>query len=166
MEKNKKRGRGRPTKEIDWEQAAKLTELHLDAEQVAYALGVSYYHFLKAIKEKFGYDWRQFREIHRTNAKISIIRKQYELAKKGNIQMLKWLGTNWCGQSERQMVEVDVGINMLSPEEIAERIVSTLIKYPEIETQIIQKLPIEEGGNGEKGVIIGEIEESGQRNTN
>lgn len=156
------RQRGRPAKEIDWEQAIKLTELHLDAEQVAYALGVSYYHFLKEIREKYGLDWRQFREMHRTNAKISIVRKQYELAKRGNIQMLKWLGTNWCGQSEKQTVEVDIGVNMLSPDEIAERIVSTLLKYPEIESQVIKQLP-EGEGNGEEAINIREIEESGQR---
>ncbi len=159
--------RGRPQKEIDWVQVIKLTELHLDAEQVAYAVGVSYYHLLKEIKAKYGLDWRQFREIHRTNAKISIVRKQYELAKRGNIQMLKWLGTNWCGQSEKQTVEVDVGVNMLTADEIAERIVSALMKYPEVEAEILKQLPDESsnGKNGEDTSSIREIEVSGQRDT-
>jgi DNA-binding CsgD family transcriptional regulator len=41
-------------------------------------------------------------EAARTQLKLAIVKRQMEIADGGQVEMLKWLGKQYCGQSEKQ----------------------------------------------------------------
>ena len=68
-----------------------------------------------------------FRERHKVGkaqSNISLRRKQYQIAMKGNITMLVWLGKQNLGQTERSSIEHSGGVDFSSmPREELERMV-------------------------------------------
>ena len=53
-----------------------------------------------AVKRTHGVDFAEYKEQKSGKGKISIRRKQFEVAMNGNIAMLIWLGKNWLGQTD------------------------------------------------------------------
>lgn len=84
----------RPKKTIDYNLAEKLSQIMCSQEEIANILEVS----VKTLQrdEEF---CRLFKKGQDTG-RMSLKRKQFETAMKGNTAMLIWLGKNYLGQKE------------------------------------------------------------------
>jgi hypothetical protein len=87
---------GRPPLKIDPEQVKTLAAIQCTMIEMGHVLKCSVdhleRHFADVIKEA------------RTQGVMSVKRKQYELAMKGDKTMLIWFGKNYCGQRDRHDV--------------------------------------------------------------
>lgn len=63
----------------------------------------------RAIKEKYNCEFSVYKEQKREEIKVNLQLKQYDIAMKGNVSMLIWLGKVWLGQKE---IEIE---NLLKP---------------------------------------------------
>ena len=97
---------GRPKIKLDLAVVKKLCNLHCTGEEIASVLDVSYDTLERRIKELGYCSFSEFFIRFSAKGKISIRRKQYELAMQGNVHMLKQLGTSWLGQSDKQQVDL------------------------------------------------------------
>lgn len=57
--------------------------------------------FSRMVKDRYGVTIMEYRKRHQGTLKARIMRKQIEKALKGDSPMLKWLGQNLLGQSDR-----------------------------------------------------------------
>ena len=94
---------GRPKKVIDWVTFDKLCALHCTAEEIAGILGISTDTIDVALKKKKTSFPEYFRQ-KSSNGKLSLRRKQYEVAMRGDKTMLIWLGKNWLNQKDKQEI--------------------------------------------------------------
>jgi len=62
-----------------------------------------------AIRKKSGMTFSQYRDLKMAGMKMNLARKQYEVALKGNIAMLIWLGKQYLGQSDHAQVNLTGG---------------------------------------------------------
>jgi len=95
----------RPPKEIDERQVQLLAGCGCTSEEIASKLGCS----KDTIERRFAASLEQ----GRNNGKTSLRGKQVELAMKGNVQMLIWLGKNMLGQKDRSAID----LNSITPEQ-------------------------------------------------
>ena len=109
---------GRPLAEIDWEKVDNMCGIRSTGEEIAGVLGIGYSTLYRAIRREFDMTFDEYYTLKSQNGKVSIRRKQYQTAMNGNPYMLKWLGVNWLGQSDKQEVEHNVneikGIRLIS----------------------------------------------------
>ena len=102
-EEKKKRKAGRPTTKIDVELVNKLAKIMCTPQEIAYIVGCDYRTLIKHHGDKI--------EQARAVGKMSIRRKQYEMAmNSNNAAMLIWLGKNWLNQQENPISEDDAKI--------------------------------------------------------
>ena len=99
---------GRPLAEIDWEKVDNMCGIRSTGEEIAGVLGIGYSTLYRAIRREFDMTFDEYYALKPQNGKVSIRRKQYQTAMNGNPYMLKWLGVNWLGQSDKQEVEHNV----------------------------------------------------------
>lgn len=104
VEKNKG---GRPKVEIDWRILDEVI-VWASSEFCAEKLGMCNDTLVKGIKEKYGMSFSEYKEKRREPLKINLLVKQYEIAMKGNVTMLIWLGKQHLGQSDQLKVK-DIG---------------------------------------------------------
>jgi hypothetical protein len=99
MEPEKNLG-GRPRKEINW---SKLDDIIIWASQqyCAEQLDVSVDTLARAITERFDMGFAEYKDKRREPLKINLLVKQYEVAMRGNVAMLIWLGKQHLGQAEK-----------------------------------------------------------------
>ena len=85
---------GRPKKELDREQVYKLALMHCSMQEMADFFKVD----VKTIRTN------NSQEITKGKAegKIRLRKKQFEVAEKGNVSMLIWLGKQVLSQSDQQ----------------------------------------------------------------
>lgn len=97
--KNGKNATGRDAKLIDIERVRKMSEFHFTDRELAVGLNVSFSHF----SHKKLNDPRIAEAIAEGQAKgkMSLRRKQFQLAQKGDRQMLIWLGKNTLDQRDK-----------------------------------------------------------------
>lgn len=104
---------GRPRIEINWDEFDKLCALQCTKREVAEWFKCCEETIENVLrKEKkttFSAYWEQKAQV----GKISLRRKQFEVAKSGNVTMLIWLGKQWLDQRDKR----DVSINEMSPEQ-------------------------------------------------
>ena len=109
---------GRPLAEIDWEKVDNMCGIRSTGEEIAGVLGIGYSTLYRAIRREFDMTFDEYYTLKSQNGKVSIRRKQYQTAMNGNPYMLKWLGVNWLGQSDKQEIEHNVneikGIKLIS----------------------------------------------------
>lgn len=94
---------GRPKKVIDWVTFDKLCALHCTAEEIASILGISTDTLDRELKAQ-GVTFAERYKEKSAHGKISLRRRQYEAAMKGDRTMMIWLGKQWLNQSEKQEV--------------------------------------------------------------
>jgi len=99
---------GRPLTEIDWEKVDNMCGIRSTGEEIAGVLGIGYSTLVRAIRREFDMTFDEYYTLKSQNGKASIRKKQYTVAMNGNPYMLKWLGVNWLGQSDKQEVEHNV----------------------------------------------------------
>jgi len=109
---------GRPLIVIDWEKVDGMCGIRCTGEEIAGVLGFSYDTLNKACKREKGVGFTEYYAVKSQNGKVSVRKKQYSVAMNGNPYMLKWLGVNWLGQSDKQEIEHNVnditGIKLIS----------------------------------------------------
>lgn len=104
----------RPKKIIDWETVKKLCAIHCTGEEIASIVGVSYDTLERHIKDEFGESFAEYYKKHSANGKMSLRRKQYEVAMSGNTTMLVWLGKQYLGQTDKTESNVKAEVSTLS----------------------------------------------------
>jgi hypothetical protein len=89
---------GRPKKNIDENQVVKLAAINCSYAEMAAVLDCDE----KTLSNRFSQAIKKGRE----TGKMSLKRKQYEVAMGGNVTMLIWLGKQMLGQSDRTQIEL------------------------------------------------------------
>lgn len=82
--------------DIDLKQVERLAEIGCTDQEIAHVLGVSEAHIQRRARDAL--------DRGRANLRRSLRRKQLELARKGSVPMLIWLGKQYLGQRDRQDV--------------------------------------------------------------
>ncbi len=97
-----KRGPGPPLKEIDAEQVKRLAAINCSHAEIGAVLGCS----ADTLERRF----RAEIDAGRAHMRVSLKRKQYEMAMGGNITMLIWLGKQYLDQSDKNDYRVDASL--------------------------------------------------------
>ena len=100
---------GRPKKlleDITVDGWTHLESLVMWASEVycAEQLNVSVPTLCERIKERYGLTYLEYQDKRRELLKVNVLKKQYDVAMKGNVTMLIWLGKNLLGQSDKSTV--------------------------------------------------------------
>ena len=95
----------RPKKEINWETVRKLCAMQCTGEEIASFIDVDYDTLNAAAKREHKMGFSDYFKKHSANGKISLRRKQYEVATSGNVPMLIWLGKQYLDQKDKQSNE-------------------------------------------------------------
>lgn len=85
----------------DFIQLEKLASIHCTRNEAAHIIGVDDETMDRNLKARYGVGWSEFFDAFSSNGKVSLRRRQYEQAEKGNVPMLIWLGKNILGQKEQ-----------------------------------------------------------------
>lgn len=91
----------RPKKEIDFAELDRLCLLQCTALEIAWFFGISEDTLGRRIQEKYGESFADYFKKASSEGKMSLRRKQFEIALKGNVSMLIWLGKQCLGQSDK-----------------------------------------------------------------
>lgn len=91
---------GRPKKEIDWEAAEKLANMHATGEEIASVLKISYDTLERGIKAKYSVGFADWFKSNSGVAKVSLRRMMYKACERGNVAMMIWLSKNWLGMKD------------------------------------------------------------------
>lgn len=102
----KKKKNGRPAKKLDYSIIDNLCALHCTGEEIAAFLNVDYDTLNAGIKRKTKKTFSEYFAIKSSKGKISLRRKQYELAMAGDKVMLIWLGKQYLGQVDKKELEL------------------------------------------------------------
>jgi len=92
---------GRPVLEVDWDTLERICQYTISCEDAAFLCGVGKTTLEEKIKEKHGITFRAFREQRSARTRLNLFNKQVEIALKGNVTMLIWLGKNYLKQSDK-----------------------------------------------------------------
>lgn len=89
----------RPRAKIDPDMVEKLAAIQCSQQEIATVVGCS----VDTLQRRF----RAQMESGKERGKVSIRRKQYEVAMKGDKAMLIWLGKQWLGQTDQREIRTD-----------------------------------------------------------
>jgi hypothetical protein len=95
---------GRKRREIDWEQFDKLCYLQCTQAEIAAWFDCSVDTLARRIEAEYGVKFAEYFEQKRAGGRISLRRKQMQVAESGNVSMLIWLGKNYLGQSDKSEI--------------------------------------------------------------
>ena len=95
----------RPKIEIDFDMVQKLCAIQCTGQQIADVLDLSYDTLERRVKEVYRISFADYIKKHSANGKMSLRRKQHEVAMSGNTTMLVWLGKQYLGQTDKQAVD-------------------------------------------------------------
>ncbi len=87
--------------QIDWPSFDKLCELQCTLREISSFFDCSIDTVERAVKREKGMLFSEYRDLRAGNGKISLRRRQMELAESGNATMLVWLGKQWLGQADK-----------------------------------------------------------------
>jgi len=99
---------GRKKVDIDWKKADDMLSKFCDGTEVAASLGISYATLERAVKREFNVDFANYKAEKRASGASRIRMKQFEVAEKGNGDMLKWIGKQYLNQSEKQHQDIKI----------------------------------------------------------
>ena len=112
---------GRPEKPLDYKLIDNLCAIQCTGEEVASALNVSYETLNRRIKKKVKIGFKEYFEQKARKGRISLRRKQYQMALSGDRVMLIWLGKQYLKQAEKQETinkNFDYDLSQLPEEEL------------------------------------------------
>ena len=92
---------GRPRIQIDWEELDKLCGIQATEVEIAQWFGCTVDTIENACKRDKGVNFSEYFEQKRVPGKISLRRKQFQIAMDGNVTMLIWLGKQYLGQADK-----------------------------------------------------------------
>lgn len=91
--------------EIDMEEVKKLCAIHCTKADVSGWFDVSDDTIERRCKE-LGFTWSEFFERYSASGRISLRRKQFQVAIDGNVSMLIWLGKQFLHQTDSRQIDV------------------------------------------------------------
>jgi hypothetical protein len=100
----------KPLHQLDYKKLDAMCAIHCTGEECAAILGISYDTLNRALKRDGNKGFAEHFAQKGSTGKMSLRRKQYDLAIEGNPTMLIWLGKQWLGQidkSERDLKSSD-----------------------------------------------------------
>lgn len=103
--------RGRPQKIIDQEQFEKLCGLQCTLDEFCCYFDCDDKTLEKWCKNTYKMNFSEIFKIKKGKGKISLRRKQFEVALSGNPTMLIWLGRNMLGQTDKYEIEQTVSVD-------------------------------------------------------
>lgn len=110
--KNKGKNVGRPQSEINWELLDSVLELGARLIDCSDFLKVSEDTIQNKIRERFGLTFSQYRDKKLSKMRMKLLQKQFEIAMKGNVALLIWLGKQHLGQSDKQEIVNDSKVSL------------------------------------------------------
>lgn len=106
----------RPKIEIDFDMVKKLCAIQCTGQEIADVLDVSYDTLERRVKEVYQISFADYIKKHSANGKMSLRRKQHEVAMNGNTTMLVWLGKQYLGQTDKQVVDNTSSDGSMTPQ--------------------------------------------------
>ena len=103
--------RGRPQKMIDQEQFEKLCGLQCTLDEFCCYFNCDNKTLEKWCKTTYKMNFSEIFKLKKGKGKISLRRKQFEVALSGNPTMLIWLGRNMLGQTDKYEIEQTVSVD-------------------------------------------------------
>lgn len=91
----------RPTIEIDWEEFDKLSAMQCPLWEIANWFECSEDTIERRVRERFGVSFAEHNKQKGVKGRVSLRRKQFEIALSGNVTMLIFLGKQYLGQSDK-----------------------------------------------------------------
>jgi len=104
---------GRPRIPIDFKQFDLLCSILCTQEEIAAFFGCTIDTIENRVKEEKGVTFSEYYRQKSAAGKRSLRRKQYEIAQRGNVVMLIWLGKQWLGQRDVTQMEHSGGVKIL-----------------------------------------------------
>lgn len=92
---------GRPKIVIDWDQFEKLCAMQCTLEEISAWFKCSEDTIERACKREHGVTFADYFKQKRSGGRISLRRKQFEVAMSGNVTMLIFLGKQYLEQSDK-----------------------------------------------------------------
>jgi IS30 family transposase len=92
---------GRKKIEVNWEEFNKLCEIQCTLMEIAHWFNCSEDTIERRVKEKHNMLFADYYKKESAGGRISLRRKQNEVAQAGSVPMLIWLGKQYLGQSEK-----------------------------------------------------------------
>lgn len=89
------------TAEINWEVVEAVCEYGATLNEVAERIGVHPCTIERHIRDKFDCTFKEYRDRRAGLTVLKLRQKQIEVALKGNVSMLIWLGKNLMGQTDK-----------------------------------------------------------------
>jgi len=112
MPKTKVQPVGRPEKEIDKKLFENLMSIPFAKEtNVAECLGCSVSTLSRWIKDNYQINFEELKKQKWEGLKMRLEGKQFDVAMKGSIPMLIWLGKQHLGQADKQETKLAANIN-------------------------------------------------------
>jgi hypothetical protein len=87
--------------EIDWKKVDGMCAIFCTQEEISGVLGCSVDTLERACVRDHKIKFAEYSKQHRSRGKMSLRRLQFESARRGNTTMLKHLGNNYLGQSDK-----------------------------------------------------------------
>ena len=91
---------GRPPIDIDWQQFDKLCLMQATLSEIAGWFDCEERTIENKVTSKFGISFFEYFKKKSAGGKISLRRKQYEMALSGNVSLLIWLGKQYLNQRD------------------------------------------------------------------
>jgi len=105
----------RPRKQIDQEEFEKLCGLQCTKAEIQGWFDITDKTLDRWVKETYNVSFSVIFQQKKQGGIISLRRKQYETAMKGNVTLLIWLGKQYLGQSDKQegklVTEIKINID-------------------------------------------------------
>ena len=102
---------GRPRADIKVDEFEKLCAIQCTKQEIADWFRCSEDSVDRFCKRQYGEAFAVVHEQKKSVGKISLRRRQYQVAEKGNTSMLIWLGKQYLGQRETAEVKVEQSID-------------------------------------------------------
>jgi hypothetical protein len=91
----------RPRKVVDFEKLSRICQYPMTNEDIAAIMDLSVDTIYRAIKSNYGIDFAEYKQQKQSSLRFTLLAKQIEVAKSGNVSMLIWLGKQYLGQSDK-----------------------------------------------------------------
>ncbi|MBK7380571.1 MAG: hypothetical protein IPJ03_16570 [Ignavibacteriales bacterium] len=109
---------GRPKIQIDWVQFEKLCAIFCTKEEIADWFNCSLDTIERACKRHYKETFAVVYKKKMAAGKISLRRKQYEVAMSGNVTMLVWTGKQYLGQKDKIDFAEDDGFEFTDKDKV------------------------------------------------
>ncbi len=105
----------KPLHQLDYKKLDAMCAIHCTGEECAAILGIDYDTLNVALKRDGNKSFSEYFKQKGSNGKMSLRRKQYDLAIAGNSTMLIWLGKQWLGQIDKTERDIKSSDGSMTP---------------------------------------------------